>query len=37
MIEALNGRMKENYRDFGLSDAENLPDLLYFEGHHSPK
>ena len=41
IIEALNGRIKEElYLDFGLNEAENLPDLLnqyvYFFNNHRP-
>ena len=41
IIEALNGWIKEElYLDYGLADAENLPDLLnqyvYFFNNHRP-
>ena len=41
IIEALNGWIKEElYLDFGLAEAENLPDLLnqyvYFFNNHRP-
>ena len=40
-MEALNGWIKEElYLDFGLAEAENLPDLLnrhvYFFHNHRP-